>query len=73
MKSIPFLNEFKMKMLILPHSSVCAERTVTSGNPNKTKLRNKFGFTTTNALLGAKRAVTKDWTPPMSMLTPLIV
>jgi hypothetical protein len=68
-KSFPFLGEFMMKMLILPYSSACAARAFSTTNLNKTKLRNKLGFTTLNAVLGAKRFVSKDWKPPMSMVS----
>ena len=56
-------------MLILPHSSACAGRTFSAVNLNKTKLRRKLGFNTLNALLCAKKVVTKGWKPPMSMVT----
>jgi len=58
-----------MKIIILPHSSTCAERVFSTVNLNKRKSRNKLGFTTLNSVLGAKRVVTKDWKPPMSMVT----
>ena len=71
-KSFPFLGEFMMKMLILPHSSAFAERVFSAVDLNKIKLRNKLGFTALNAVMGAIRVVTKDWNhfpPPMCKVT----
>ena len=50
-ESFPFLGEFMMELLILSHSSACAERTFSFVNLNKTKLSNKLGFTILKAVI----------------------
>lgn len=56
----PFLAEFMIRLLCLPHSSAAAERVFSTVNRMKTKTRNRLSTSTVAGLLHTRRLMTDN-------------